>query len=75
MFMNINNISPSMPSMSMPNISGEGSDKLKSLEQKLQQLETEKQKEICRIIEYKLDLGWRLLFFWLNLMDWTVLCR
>ncbi len=46
MFMNINNISPSMPSMSMPNISGEGSDKLKSLEQKLQQLETEKQKAI-----------------------------
>ena len=44
--MNINNISPSMPSMSMPNISGEGSDKLKSLEQKLQQLETEKQKAI-----------------------------
>ena len=49
MFMNINNISPSMPSMSMPSMSmpsigGGSSDKLKSLEQKLQQLETEKQK-------------------------------
>ena len=46
MFMNINNISPSMPSMSMPSVGGGSSDKLKSLEQKLHQLETEKKKAI-----------------------------
>ncbi len=42
--MNLNNINQFVPSMSMP--SGGSNDAIKSLEQKLHQLETEKQKAI-----------------------------